>query len=84
MTPERKVCLHVLDRGGDDGACGECYGAVKDALDAAERERDEARAKVPHPGDGTCDICGALHARPVTAICVECRAAALDRTKGGA
>lgn len=49
---ERKVCGHVLDSGGDDGACGECYGAVvadlrrlsDEIVDANKHARDDSTA----------------------------------------
>lgn len=41
--PERAVCDHVLDSGGDDGACGECYGWARQKVIALEAERERLR-----------------------------------------
>jgi hypothetical protein len=39
-----------------------------------ERERDSLRAQIPHPGDGSCDHCGAIPAVDIpTSLCEECR-----------
>ena len=43
---EHKVCAHIIESGGDDGACGECYGAVVAALSSAEEGAREAEARI--------------------------------------
>lgn len=40
-------------------------------IETAEREREEAREQIPHPGDGSCERCAAVPTSEVR-LCNDC------------